>query len=65
MTCRQIENLFEMERMASGSHNKRVYLAHNELRVEITDVSPGKIIRLPEGFTPMDVQVIIDTGYTF
>ena len=71
MTCRQIENLFEMERMADKYwNNRRAFIVTGWIdllkAVKYMDhLKPGAVIRLPKGVKPKDIITSATEEYVF
>ena len=72
MTCRQIENLFDMERMADkywGSQRHYIVTTWLALFEAITDgmicPNPESIIELPKGVKPKDIITSATEEYVF
>ena len=71
MTCRQIENLFEMERMADKYwDSQRVFMVTRWIELlnivgSMVHLEPGKIIKLPKGVKPKDIITSDTEEYVF
>ena len=70
MTCRQIENLFDMERMANKFWGQRkcfMVSSWGALFGAILGMplEPGKIIKLPKGVKPKDIITSATEEYVF